>query len=111
MSRTTTIVLVVGIVAILVFVSVNKPRKPVGANTTSTGNWGSLFGLGASALVNAFHDNSVQAPSGNTPCYGCGVQSTDTAAQGAYGLSHGVVEQQGNQLIDLNTGNALVYGP
>jgi len=109
MSRTTTIVLVVGIVAILLFVSVNKPRKPVGANTTSnTGNWGSLFGFGT-AVVNAF-GGGVQAPSGNSPCYGCGVQTTDTAAQQSYAVSHGVVEQEGNQLIDVNTGNALVYG-
>jgi len=108
MSRTTTIVLVVGIVAILLFVSVNKPRKPVGANTTNTGNWGSLFGFGT-AVVNAF-GGGVQAPSGNSPCYGCGVQTTDTAAQQSYAVSHGVVEQEGNQLIDVNTGNALVYG-
>ena len=39
------------------------------------------------------------------------VNTTDTSSQAGYAWSHGVVEQEGNQLIDLNTGNALVYGP
>ena len=107
MSRTGTIVVVVAIAAILYFVVLNSgPQKVTPTKPSGTSTYGGLFALG-SAVVNAF-GGKPQAPSslGSSQYYGQG----DSIGQAGYGLSHGVVEQEGNQLIDLNTGNALIFG-
>jgi hypothetical protein len=60
-----------------------------------------------SGLSHAFSGFGSTSSSSSTPSF---VQSVDTQAQQSYAVSHGVVDLQGNQLIDLNTGNALDYG-
>lgn len=109
--QTGTIILVVGILAIVAFLYMNSGGKKVQPKSTAsqgTSTFNGLFALGG-AVVTAF-GNKPQAPSQLRPSYPGVVSSTDTYAQGQYALGHGVVEDTGNQLIDLNTGNALVYG-
>jgi hypothetical protein len=105
--QTGTIILIVGILAIVVFLYLNSPNKkvqPKSSSSQGTSTFAGLFSLGG-AVVNAF-SNKPQAPSSLPAYYGQG----DSMSQASYALGHGVVEQQGNQLIDLNTGNPLVYG-
>jgi hypothetical protein len=98
------------LVAVLVLgaayvVKSTKPKvapKTGAAPSTSNDLFASLVSLGVSAF-----NSKPQAPAA-APTYNPFV---DTSSQAAYGLSHGVVEQEGNQLIDLNTGKPLEYGP
>lgn len=106
-TNTGTVVAVVVIAAIVLYLVMNRtqkvtPQKQAG----STSTFGGLLQL-AAPVISAI-GGKVMAPSssGTTSYFGQG----DTLGQASYGLSHGVVEQDGNQLIDLNTGNALVFG-
>jgi hypothetical protein len=99
--------LVVGGVAVGAFVllKVFAPPPAVVArprSNTDTISLNSIIGLGTS-LAGLFGGGGGSAV---TP-----VTTVDTYQQAQYGLSHGVVDQVGNQLIDLNTGNALDFGP
>ena len=68
--------------------------------------FGKLFGGSSSSGVS---DAAIAQANANSSFF-APVETSDTASQQAYALSHGVAEIEGNQLIDLNTGNALVYG-
>ena len=78
-----------------------REKKATGAQA------GTSYNIDLGKAITAFGGLFSKGDKAAAPGY---VTSTDTQGQAAYALSHGVVEQQGNQLIDLNTGNALVYG-
>lgn len=70
------------------------------ANTR--GGYGSAGGWGTPP-----DSYSVVAPGGT---FFPTVNSVDTSAQQSYAISHDATALEGNQIIDLNTGNALTYG-
>lgn len=102
-TSTGTVVAVVAIAAIALWFVLRQPKKIVPQQQSgSTSTFGGLLAL-AGPVISSI-GGKIQAPS-SLP-YTSGY---DTAAQSSYGLSHGVVEQSGNTLIDLNTGNTLIY--
>lgn len=101
MGRTTTVILAVGVVGLLIWLLTRDKKVQ---NQNQGVSFSLDVGKAISGIAGLFGGNGKAAPAGY-------VTSTDTAAQASYALSHDVVEQQGNQLIDLNTGNALVFGP
>ncbi len=101
MNKNASVLLVLGIAAILIIVVMSKPKKASNTTQSSAGYFNQLFALGG-AVANSFGQGTVRPPAM--------VTSTDTSSQAGYALGHDVVDQEGNQLVDLNTGNALVYG-
>ncbi len=94
-------VLVVGAAFVFKATTPKVAPKTGAAPSTSNDLFASLLSLGINAA------SSKPQPPAAAPTY---YIQADTASQAAYGLSHGVVEQSGNTLLDLNTGNTLVYG-
>lgn len=102
MNKSTTWLLlaVVGVVA-LIAVFMKKQKITQAANPSYSVD---LTGI-AKAIGGVFSSGGKAAPTG----YAYPGQ-TDTQSQAEYGLSHGTVVQEGNELVDLNTGGTLVYG-
>jgi hypothetical protein len=107
-TRTVLIVAGVGVGAFVLLKLLVPPAAPRSRVSSSVSPGTSLQGLiaGFGALV-----GSTSSSNAKPGTYYPTVNTTDTYAQQSYAWNHGVVEQEGNQLIDLNTGNALVYGP
>ena len=101
MGRTTTVVFAVGIIGIIAWL-ILRERKVTNQNQGVT--FSLDIGKAISAVGGLFSRGDKAAPVGY-------VTETDSASEAAYALKHDVVVQQGNQLIDLNTGKALVFGP
>lgn len=85
----------------------SSPAAAARPSSSSSSSLTSLIQGFAPALASSFH-SAFSSSSSPTPQF---VTSVDTAGQQAYASSHGVLDVEGNQLIDLNTGNAAVYGP
>jgi hypothetical protein len=98
----------------VVYKALSKPKAATTAPRAGAGSSPSFIAqavaAGATILQNLGKSGqSSVAPVGANPFPV--VTSRDTQAQQDYANSHGVSEIEGNQLIDLNTGNAEVYGP
>jgi hypothetical protein len=108
--NTKTVLIVAGVgVGAFVLLKLLVPPAPARARVSSSVSPGtSLQGLiaGFGALV-----GSTSSSDARPGTYYPTVNTTDTASQQSYAIRHDVVDLEGNQLIDLNTGNALVYGP
>lgn len=116
-EKNSTIIIVVallgvGIVIILVMNKKSAPPKPSGNTAVAQGVsiLGGLFG--AAGKIFTSNGKVTASPNGSSAgsSFFAPVNTVDTADQQAYATSHDVVAQEGNQLIDENTGNALVYG-
>jgi hypothetical protein len=116
-GKTVLIVAGVGVGAFVLF-RLLAPPTPVATKTTGTpltSNGTALLGL-IPALGGLFGGSSSSSSSSSGTVISQGtffptVNTVDTPDQQAYAISHGVTQDQGNQIIDLNTGNALEYGP
>jgi hypothetical protein len=115
-GKTVLIVAGVGVGAFVLFRLLAPPAtvapKATGMPLTSNGT--ALLGL-IPALGGLFGSSSSSSSSSGTVIsqgtFFPTVNTTDTPEQQAYAISHGVTDLEGNQIIDLNTGNALEYGP
>jgi hypothetical protein len=108
-AATLVVVLLLGVV-VVTRRKANVP-KTTQSPQTSNNQYAAFAAFGAALGGKLFAPSAAATSAPNSPCYTCGVGTSDTRQQQDYALSHGVVEQQGNELVDLNTGNALVYGP
>jgi hypothetical protein len=101
MNKNTGILLaVVGFAVILVVLMKGKQKA-----TQSSPSYSIDLTGAAKAIGGIFSSGGKAAPPGYTY-----PGQTDTQTQAEYGLSHGTVVQEGNQLVDVNTGGTLVYG-